>query len=483
MYQKKSGSWLKHSDFIILDIICLQVSMLLAYVIRHGFASPYANPLYRRMALFLLLADFSTVFFWESFKNVLKRDKYTEFVATLRQVLIVLLLSVLYLFSTKEVGNYSRIVLYLTGLLYVFISYPARLLWKKFVTKRMKGRGTRSLLIIACEENAAEVAKTITEKNLGRYSLCGIAVIDKDLSGQSIGGFPVVADIRSAAEYVLREWVDEVLISLPSGKSCPEGLIEELAETGVALHLDITHIFASAGKKQLVEKMGDYIVLTSTMNYASDKQMAVKRFVDICGGLVGCVFTALIFIIIAPIIYISSPGPIFFAQTRIGKNGKKFKMYKFRSMYMDAEERKKELMAQNRIKDGMMFKLDFDTRIIGNKLLPDGSRKTGIGEFIRKTSLDEFPQFFNVLKGDMSLVGTRPPTLDEWEKYKLHHRARLAIKPGITGLWQVSGRSNIIDFEEVVELDTQYILNWSFALDIKILFKTVAAVLKKEGSM
>ena len=204
---------------------------------------------------------------------------------------------------------------------------------------------------------------------------------------------------------------------------------------------------------------------------------------DIVAGLVGCLVTAILFIVLAPIIYIQSPGPIFFSQVRIGKNGKKFKLYKFRSMYVDAEERKKELMEQNRVKDGMMFKLDFDPRIIGSKKLPDGTVKKGIGNIIRDFSLDEFPQFFNVLRGDMSLVGTRPPTVDEWEKYDLHHRARLAIKPGITGMWQVSGRSKITDFEEVVKLDTEYITNWSMGLDMKILFKTVLVVLGRDGSM
>ena len=148
-------------------------------------------------------------------------------------------------------------------------------------------------------------------------------------------------------------------------------------------------------------------------------------------------------------------------------------------MYLDAEERKKDLMEKNRVKDGMMFKLDWDPRIIGSEKGPD----KGIGNFIRKYSIDEFPQFFNVLKGDMSLVGTRPPTLDEWEKYDLHHRARLAIKPGVTGMWQVSGRSKITDFEKVVELDKKYITEWSFALDMRILFKTVLVVAGKEGSM
>ena len=150
---------------------------------------------------------------------------------------------------------------------------------------------------------------------------------------------------------------------------------------------------------------------------------------------------------------------------------------------MDAEERKKELIAQNKVSDGMMFKMDFDPRIIGNKILPDGTKKTGVGQFIRKTSIDELPQFWNILKGDMSLVGTRPPTLDEWEKYEPHHRARMSFRPGLTGLWQVSGRSNITDFEEVVKLDTQYIGEWSVKNDIRIIFYTIVGVLKNNGAM
>ena len=138
---------------------------------------------------------------------------------------------------------------------------------------------------------------------------------------------------------------------------------------------------------------------------------------------------------------------------------------------MDAEERKKELMEQNKVKDGMMFKMDDDPRII-----------KGIGHFIRKTSIDEFPQFWNVLKGDMSMVGTRPPTLDEWEKYSPRHRIRMATKPGLTGMWQVSGRSNITDFEEVVKLDERYIREWNFALDIKIILKTVGNMFSGDGA-
>ena len=132
----------------------------------------------------------------------------------------------------------------------------------------------------------------------------------------------------------------------------------------------------------------------------------------------GCLLTAIIFIFVAPAIYISSPGPVFFAQERVGKNGKTFKMYKFRSMYMDAEARKAELMKDNKLEDGKMFKDGFRSPCDRQQDLPDGTKKTGIGDFIRRTSLDEFPQFFNVLKGDMSIVGTRPPLVSETELYE-----------------------------------------------------------------
>ena len=247
-------------------------------------------------------------------------------------------------------------------------------------------------------------------------------------------------------------------------------MIKNFGIMGITIHIKLARV-ADDSSNQIVEKLEGYTVLSTSINMVSAGQLIFKRTMDICGGLVGMLLTGIIFIFVAPIIYVKSPGPIFFKQVRIGKNGKKFNIYKFRSMYMDAEERKKEPMAQNDIKDGMMFKMDNDPRII-----------KGIGNFIRDYSLDEFPQFWNVLIGDMSLVGTRPPTVDEWEKYEMHHRSRLAFKPGLTGMWQVSGRSNITDFEEVVRLDTEYIKKWSPGLDIKILFKTVAVVLGKVGS-
>lgn len=245
------------------------------------------------------------------------------------------------------------------------------------------------------------------ENNYARYKLAGVSVIDCDMTGSEINGAMVVANMQTTVDYICQAWVDEVLIVLSDSVIYPKRLIDQLVETGVTIHLNLAKVSDMPGKKQLVEKIGPYTVLTTSINYASDRQLLLKRLMDLAGGLVGCLLTGIIFIFVAPAIYISSPGSIFFAQERVGKNGKKFKMYKFRSMYMDAEARKAELMKDNKLGDGKMFKLDFDPRVIGNKILPDGTKKTGIGDFIRRTSLDEFPQFFNVLKGDMSIVGVR----------------------------------------------------------------------------
>ena len=321
------------------------------------------------------------------------------------------------------------------------------------------------------------------ENNYARFSLAGVVVIDADWSGKKICGVPVVANADELPMYVCQEWIDEVLVVISEQLPYPDELIDKLTETGVTVHLNLAKITNKTGKRQFVEKVGEYTVLTTSLNYASAGQLLLKRLIDIFGGLVGCIATGIICLFVGPAIYIASPGPIFFSQERVGKNGKKFKMYKFRSMYMDAEERKAELMKENKLGDGKMFKMDFDPRVIGNKVLSDGTHKTGVGDFIRRTSLDEFPQFFNVLKGDMSIVGTRPPLISETNLYEPHHKARLAIKPGITGMWQVSGRSDITDFEEVVRLDKEYIENWNIGLDIKILFKTVMVVVKKDGSM
>lgn len=220
----------------------------------------------------------------------------------------------------------------------------------------------------------------------------------------------------------------------------------------------------------LVQELGGYKFVTRAVKVSHYRRIVVKRLMDIAGALVGLLITGIVAIFIYPIVQKQSKGPLLFTQQRVGQYGKVFKIYKFRSMYLDAEERKAELMKNNELNTDLMFKMENDPRIFP------------FGQKIRDWSLDELPQFINVLKGDMSLVGTRPPTLAEYQQYDLHHFKRLMAKPGITGMWQVSGRSNIKDFEQVVSLDVDYIQNWTIWLDIKILLKTVKVVLKREGS-
>ncbi|MGN0384897.1 MAG: sugar transferase [Lachnospiraceae bacterium] len=482
MYRRKPKGWIKHLDFIILDLISLNIAYIVAYMLRHGLKSPYVTEMYAMVALIFTAADFFVILFNNTMKNVLRRGLYQEFAITFKHVITVDALVIVILFATQFRADYSRIVIYLTGALYFIPSFLLRILYKKILQNVLKHTGITSLVIFTEKDKLGELPKVIYNLTISGYRITGICVMDGDYKGQNIAGVEVVENADGIIEYLCREWVDEVFF-FENHHELHKILIDKLVEMGIVIHLDLTDLFELSTQKQTVDKMAGHRVLTLSMNNATIRQLVLKRVMDIAAGLVGCLITLVLIVILGPLIFISSPGPIFFAQTRIGRNGKKFKMYKFRSMYLDAEERKKELMAENRVADGMMFKLDYDPRIIGCKKRPDGTIKKGIGNFIREYSLDEFPQFFNVLIGQMSLCGTRPPTEDEWNKYELHHRARLAIKPGITGLWQVSGRSNIIDFEEVVELDKQYIRDWSMALDMKILFKTLMVVFKKEGSM
>ena len=298
---------------------------------------------------------------------------------------------------------------------------------------------------------------------------------------EEIDHIPVVAYKDDIVSVVRTGAIDELFILDDENSEKIITMVEEFAQMGISVHLGLTSLRDIESKLRSEDQK--YIPrIESSLGYFGTYPMAIleppviklryeyaKRIIDIMGGLVGTCIAAFLFLIVGIAIKLDSPGPIIFAQERIGKNGRRFKMFKFRSMYIDAEERKAELMKHNEM-NGLMFKMKEDPRI------------TKVGKFIRKTSLDEFPQFVNVLLGDMSLVGTRPPTVSEFKEYSNYHKRRLSMKPGITGMWQVSGRSDITDFEEVVRLDCKYIDNWSLWLDFKILVKTVMAVVMRKGS-
>ena len=485
MYRKTPKGWLKHWDFMFLEIISLQVSFLIAYYIRNArnLTHIYQSELYVDVACILFLVDICVIYFAETFKDVLKRGIYKELAKTFKHIALVVLMVVLILFVMKKGGDVSRAIILLTGGIHFVHSFLLRMAYKHFYRTVIGKSDVKSLLIISKSELAEDNIEAVQKKHLGFYHIAGIVLSDDNRRvGQEINGVKIVASFEESPEFVAREWVDEVLLSVDLDQENLTPVYHRLAESGVTTHLSLMEIEKFDNRPHIVEKIADQVVLTGSLHYTTARQAFLKRAMDIVGGLVGCIATLLIALVVGPMIKIASPGPVFFRQERIGMNGRRFKIFKFRTMYPDAEARKQALLDQNNIKDGMMFKMDFDPRIIGNKIMPDGSRKTGIGQWIRNHSVDEFPQFFNVLLGQMSLVGTRPPTPDEWDKYKLHHRARLAIKPGITGLWQVSGRSEITDFEEVVRLDTEYITNWSMEMDLKIMLKTIGVVMSGSGA-
>ena len=273
----------------------------------------------------------------------------------------------------------------------------------------------------------------------------------------------------STLEYVKRHQVDLVIFSVNHiARKKIEHLIEAFSEMGIDSLITIDS-FAIETLETKLEDFGTTNVIRLSPRLFTDGELLLKRLMDIAGALVGCLICILFGIIVAPLIFLEDPGPIIFKQKRVGRNGKYFYIYKFRSMYQDAEAKLQTLKDQNEMQ-GFMFKMTNDPRI------------TKIGKILRKTSIDELPQFFNVLEGSMSLIGTRPPTVDEYNQYSAHHKRRISIKPGITGLWQVSGRSEITDFEEIVRLDCFYIDHWSITGDIKILLKTFAAVFTGKGS-
>lgn len=341
--------------------------------------------------------------------------------------------------------------------------------------------GVESYVAIVTTNFNAEAVINDLKKDWSKR-IVGLALleVDEKAIGDNVAGVPVVANYNNFMDWLRRNALDEVFVDIPMDSS--ESFLpylEEMESMGLTVHFRLPildRIEKTCCSDTNAARMGRSLgrcaggnVITIGTSMLELRDQVLKRLLDVAGSLLGCVISLPIIAIVAIPLKLESPGPLIFKQKRVGLNGRIFYIHKLRSMYIDAEERKKELMAQNEM-NGLMFKMQDDPRI------------TKVGKFIRKTSIDELPQFFDVLVGNMSLVGTRPPTVDEYNQYDSHHKRRLSMKPGITGLWQVSGRSKIQNFEDVVSLDVQYIDHWSLWGDIKLLFKTVEVVFSGHGA-
>lgn len=448
--------------------------------------------------LISLVLSFCVIFFGFSVSLDLSvRSRTREFLAVLRNCLLTYMtLSVALVLTRSDLIN-GRYMFVISLTLFIVFSGINRYFSKRLLIRHFTNSGFVNLVgVITVGYRAFDFVSNL-QQDWTRH-IKGVAVIDaeyqngkyifpgssgsggtkvaaKSSAVEYVSTVPVVANMSNVVDWVRREPLDEVYINVPyEYENEIAGLAEEIESMGVIVHINLPAL------EKLVENSEfDNVECTMVAGYPTATLTAarqlplsaviLKRLVDIIGGLLGSLISLPIILIVAVPLLIESPGPLIFKQPRVGKNGRVFNIYKLRSMYVDAEERKKELLAANEM-NGFMFKMDNDPRI------------TKVGRFIRRTSIDELPQFWNVLKGDMSLVGTRPPTLDEFSKYESHHKRRLSMRPGITGMWQVSGRSEIKNFEDVVKLDCEYIDNWSAWLDIKIIFKTIGVVLRGIGA-
>lgn len=457
---------------LLLDICCMTLVFIIAGSIRNGRVSVWlTQPVYINIsAIGLLCYVLLFLLGGEQEQDVFRQGYFVSFLSILKKKTITLGVIFLYLFSTKQTQDASRIIMLSTYIFDILADYVVRFQFKQYLIRYFKvSTGATKVMLVTTSDRAEEIIRNMQEDKGSLLEFQYVSILDADLTGQEILGVPVIGNIDNMTATHRQYVYDEVLFHVAYNREFPlEKLIFGFEQMGIVVHVNID-IFNINMENKIISTFGKYHVVSFAGQTHNASLMLVKRLMDIMGAIIGLIFTGLAVIIFGIQIYAQDKGPIFFAQTRVGINGRRFKIYKFRSMYMDAEERKKDLMDQNLMK-GFMFKMENDPRI------------TPVGKFIRKTSVDELPQFWNVLKGDMSLVGTRPPTVDEYKQYQNYHMRRLSIKPGITGLWQVSGRNQITDFDEVVKLDLQYIDRWSLLLDIRIIFQTIGVVFTGSGA-
>ena len=467
--------------YIVLDLAAILISYFLASLMRAEVLVNKTSLELWFLCFLLILIYVMVILFYQPKRGLMKRNPWNEFrvVATVNLQMALILAMLLYLvrMSTRFPRSFY-IVFFVFNVIWMYLG---RVVLKRFIIMYYQTPANRKRLFICTnKENALKVMHKFITSRLYDYEMVGLMIVDSQAESDEKryqlnrilhrNNRSYMEEIEEPLEDFLRHQViDEALLSLPnSGREEISRFVTRLETLGIQTHVTINS-FMQGGREKAVEDFGIYHVLTYSPRMFEPTELFLKRAMDVAGGLVGTLLTVIFSIVVVPAIRLESPGPAIFKQTRIGKNGRRFSIYKFRSMYLDAEGRKKELMAKNEM-NGLMFKMKDDPRI------------TKVGKFLRKTSIDEFPQFFNILKGDMSLVGTRPPTEAEFLQYEERHKRRLSLKPGLTGMWQVKGRSEVTEFEDVVKLDLKYIDNWTIWLDIKLLIETVGVVLRGDGA-
>ncbi|MGC9468856.1 MAG: undecaprenyl-phosphate glucose phosphotransferase [Anaerolineae bacterium] len=459
---------------IAWDIVMINLAMGLAYLLRYRlqwFLDVVYDAPYRAYLPFNFLFSIGVpLVLWVigSYSNW-RGCVWIEHVFQVTNAVVVnLIVALAWSFLVRPLV-YSRLLLFESAIFMVGLISVDRALTQVIQAQlRKRGVGLKRIVIVGAGEVGRRVMRTVVaRRNLG-YEIVGYVDDNPDKGEGKIGRFSGLGSIDNLSRVIDAEDVDEVIITLPwNYHRRILSVLRACARREVKARL-VPDLFQMSLSRVEVGDLGGLPLIEIQEIAFSRTELAVKRAIDLIGALALLVFGWPFFLLIALAIKLDSPGPIFFTQERVGENHGRFKILKFRTMRVGAEEELEQLKHRNEA-DGPIFKIRNDPRI------------TRVGQFLRQTSLDELPQLLNVFRGEMSLVGPRPPLPSEVEQYDSWHEKRLTVPPGITGLWQVSGRSELT-FDEMVLLDLYYIEHWSPWMDVSILLRTVPKVLAREGA-
>jgi len=471
----------------IIDAIVVGLTYLSAIAGREAFrkAWPYdiipstgetLQPLSEQthIELLVIIIPVWCFFLWTQNTYELPRANRTDllFIRVVRSIAIstVALLALLFALGLT-VGVSRSLIVFFAALSTLTVFISRRFMISVIRHLRKRGLDSHNIVVIGTLTEAAPFIRSIQAHEDWGIRVIGVVLPDENsVDGEDLGEprVPMLGTLSELSKILEQHPIHQVFVT---GRAWEKNELYKIAdsceELGVQFSMDANFLGLRVAKADLQDIEG-WSVLSFTSTPSSAEAMAVKRILDIVASLVALILLSPIFLITAVIIKLSDGGPVLFGQERSGLFGRTFKMWKFRSMVINAEALKEKLESQNEM-GGPVFKIKKDPRI------------TRFGRFIRKSSIDELPQIWNVLKGDMSLVGPRPPIPSEVEKYERWQMRRLSMRPGITCIWQVSGRNNI-DFDSWMKLDLQYIDNWTLFLDVKLILKTVPVVLLRKGA-
>lgn len=462
--------------WIVIDITLINIACLIAYWLRYDLqlfraVDPAFNVPYRIYLPFVAGFTFLLILVYRQhgIYRLRRQISWLDEVYTIANGTATgIVITIVFIFLTRR-EFYSRLIFIYAGLLAVAILAVSRLFKVIFLRQmRRHGVGIRRAVIVGAGEIGRTVMRTVVANPETGFKIIGF-VDDNPVKGETdIGRFKALGSTNNLADFLDQEEVDEVIITLPwQYHRKIVSLMAQCERENVRVRI-VPDMFQMTLNRMQVEDIAGIPMIGMKEVSISGLNQFIKRSLDVTISTLALVLGAPLMGLVALMIKLESPGPVLFPQERVGKDNRRFILYKFRSMVEDAEARQASLEALNEA-DGPLFKIKEDPRL------------TRLGKWLRRLSLDELPQFYNVLRGDMSLIGPRPPIPAEVEQYQEWHKRRLEVAPGITGLWQVSGRSELT-FDEMALLDIYYIENWSLSLDTKILWQTIPKVLFGSGA-